>query len=189
MLNIRRNVHVAIRNIRRLSTQSSFDPVADKAINIIINITERMMHKMLHLYCEPTLLQRVSNATYLDVSGVSDEAEEAAKCQTMEEYRSVTEAELAPSIPLSFDASSFQLVTALHPLNREAPGTSVSELVRVLSDDGYGIIGAPESVWIRDLIFDQIQTEDDAKRANIYSLQKVDLGAGNDKYFLALIRV
>ena len=62
-----------------------------------------------------------------------------------------------------------------------------SEILRVLSDNGYALIGADEAMWTANNVLTELQALDEAGDMSMLSLQILPLEQG-ESYYLALIK-
>ena len=62
-----------------------------------------------------------------------------------------------------------------------------SEILRVLSDNGYALIGADEATWTANNVLAELQAMDEAGDVSMLSLQILPLEHGGS-YYLALIK-
>ena len=62
-----------------------------------------------------------------------------------------------------------------------------SEILRVLSDNGYALIGADEAMWTTNNVLTELQALDEAGDMSMLSLQILPLEQG-ESYYLALIK-
>ena len=71
--------------------------------------------------------------------------------------------------------------------NSNRPMASPSEILRVLSDNGYALIGADEAMWTANNVLTELQALDEAGDMSMLSLQILPLEQG-ESYYLALIK-
>ena len=67
------------------------------------------------------------------------------------------------------------------------PMAPPSEILLVLSDNGYALIGADESTWTANNVLSELQAMDEAGDMSMLSLQILPLEQGGS-YYLALIK-
>ena len=60
------------------------------------------------------------------------------------------------SKPLPYTNSSYQVIASLLPPGRTHFSPPLSEIGRILKDEGYGLVGASESVWRNERLIDSL---------------------------------
>jgi hypothetical protein len=77
------------------------------------------------------------------------------------------------------------------PLDREMSSLDLKEMVRLLNQRGYGIIGAKANVWERDQILHKLKALDDDDVLSLLSMQTISCDTGSavaTNYHLAVFR-
>ena len=167
-----------------------YDLALDRAAKILLNVTDRAMTLVLHAYCGSRFVEFLGSNSHFDVVGCSDaqvdvDAAKGAKQYSKSELVSYTQ-------PLPYRAKSFQFVVCLHPPPGAAAAVSrallgPAEIVRVLSDNGYALIGAEKATWEREGVFAQLEGMDKRGEISFLSLQMLPLENGGT-YCLALAK-
>ena len=63
----------------------------------------------------------------------------------------------------------------------------LSEIARVLNEDGYGLVGAPSQVW-RNGLSESMDALHNAGKFRILSVQHTELDEHSCLYYMALVR-
>ena len=151
--------------------------------------------KVLHVHCGGRLGYYLGNSTVFDITGVSASSKDVEAASLQRQYN---ETKLVDSeyqqLNEQFRNASFQAVVCLHAqdaLSSSSP--SIQQILRLLADNGFALVGAPEHAWEADGLMEQVQTAeaggggDLAHSASLLSMQLIDLGGGGDKYMMALL--
>ena len=165
-----------------------YDLALDRAAKILLNVTDRAMTLVLHAYCGTRFVEFLGSNTNFDVVGCSDAPANVDVAKSAKQY---SKSELVSySQPLPFRAKSFQFVVCLQPPDTPASQALLcpTEIVRILSDNGYALIGAEKSAWERENVFPQLEGMDKRGEISFLSLQMLPLENGGT-YCLALAKV
>ena len=178
-------------------TYIGFPLVQQRAANIIGNVTEKQMTRMLHVYCDynveitdqmVNLVDFFGNAKYLDITGCNDDPSAIHSCKDVKQYNGgVHHLNFGASSSLPFRENSFQIVSMLVPPSRATTDVAITEIVRILNTDGFALIGALKRIWEAERLFEQLQDSDDF---TMYSLQELTGPKewAEETYFMSLIR-
>jgi hypothetical protein len=192
---------------------SGFDLIRRRSANIIANVTDRQPCRMLELYPDGGMYSFFqSEPSYLAVTACTGDENFVNTLCAIGYYADVDVFHGGTALP--YNNRSFHFVSALRPTNipKEVPFVSIDEWTRVIGEQGYALIGAPNAVWEH---YDLMNTIMDLESSGIdvMSIQKIDLngppindqmepktdadgdGVGlelgevvEDPYFLALVR-
>ena len=161
---------------------------------------------MLEVYPNGKLFSFFPSAPrYLAVTACT--TDDVTKLQALGYYGDIDQLTDGASHSLPYDTGSFQMVTMLHqPVGATGDKGKVplQEFVRVLGEQGFGLLGGGEVEWTQEGIMESLMALE-ADGVDIMSIQKLDLAAPplsdeldsqwepsenhvEDNYFLALVR-
>jgi len=171
-----------------------FDKCLQRAAGILVNLSERNMMKVLHVHCGGRLGYYLGQSSVFDITGVSPSSKDVEEAKSQRQYKSVSLVDgHFRSLSEDFRSSAFQAVVCLHPphaLTCSAP--SIQELLRLVTDDGFALVGAREEAWEADGLMEEVNAAEAGAgglmghSASLLSMQIID--TGDASYMMALIR-
>lgn len=173
-----------------LEAAEGFDRCLQRAASILINISERSMLKVLHLHCGGRLAYYLGQSTVFDITGASESASDVEDAKVRKQY---TDAVLMLDGGTNqFRPGSFQAMVCLTPLNNQGGiSLTVQEALRLVTSDGFVLLGASEAEWEEHAVMEQLEAASGStgtdSSATILSLQLIDCGASSS-YMLGLLR-
>lgn len=173
-----------------LEAAEGFDRCLQRAASILINISERSMMKVLHLHCGGRLAHYLGQSTVFDITGASESVRDVEDAKARKQY---TEAVLMLDGGTNqFRPGSFQALVCLTPIdNQGGISLTVQEALRLVTSDGFVLLGASEDEWEEHAVLEQLEaasaTSGTNSSATILSLQLIDCGAASS-YMLGLLR-
>ena len=74
---------------------------------------------------------------------------------------------------IDFRTNSYNFAMNIIPIDRNNSGIPIVEMLRVIVPTGFGILGAPASVWEGENLFEEIKALDADGQLTFLSLQKI----------------
>lgn len=93
---------------------------------------------------------------HIDLEAVIDTSDAAKLPLDPSLFASVEQHDHRKALP--FNNESYQVVASLLPPERSRFSPSLTEIGRILKEDGYALIGASESVWKEERLVDSLQS-------------------------------
>lgn len=156
-----------------------------RSVNILEAVTERKGTTLLNIYCGGEMLGffgDIINATYLSVTGITDDISLYHSCLSIPIFSEVKHSESLVTLP--FGQRAFQLCTCLHPPT--ATRIPIEELCRVTNDEGVIFYGVTKSNWLKEDLLTKLST---CNSADLIAAQEIDCTSEfGDSYFLAILR-
>lgn len=173
-----------------------YDLALDRAAKIMINVTERAMTLVLHTHCGSRFVDYLGTNSHFDIVGCSDVSVDVEVSKTFKQYSKCDLVSFTQALP--YRPNSFQFVVSLlpPPIDPEVTSTvatasttilSPEEAIRVLSDNGYALLGAEQSVWDEQQMFHRLEALEKKGDSSLLSVQILPL-VGGGKYYLALAK-
>jgi hypothetical protein len=165
----------------------------------MVNVTERAMTLVLHTHCGSRFVDYLGSNSHFDIVGCSEHQVDVELSKTFKQYSKCDLVSFTQALP--YRPNSFQFVVSLLP-PQHIPTTvaatttiatavntmlSPEEAIRVLSDNGYALLGAEQSVWNEQQMFLRLEELEKRGDSSLLSVQILPLEGGG-KYYLALTK-
>lgn len=176
-----------------------YDLALDRAAKIMVNMTERAMKLVLHTHCGSRFVDYLGSNSHFDIVGCSDHQIDVELSKTFKQYSKCDLVSFSQALP--YRSNSFQFVVSLLPpqnipITVAATTTTATvaytmlspeEAIRVLSDNGYALLGAEQSVWEDQQMFLRLEELEKRGDSSLLSVQILPLEGGGE-YYLALTK-
>lgn len=186
------------------STASNrIDPIAEltgvklvhqRCANILLNITDTMMNKVLYLHCDDGngLIGALGQSKKFDIEGITDDAMIADECKKMKQYSKVELINFNEVKELPCRPRAYQLIASLLPIdidcNSNRKTVDITEIERLLAEGGFALIGAPDDVYMRDDYTNQIKNTSRLQQLSLQTIPCADV-SDDKRYCLTLVRL
>lgn len=157
---------------------SGFDVVLERVTNVMTNVAERQLTKVLHIGPENRLSELLGKNDYFELTGFGVSDGESVPVVTESKYRTIDYGPNWASSETSYRAHTFSMAVQCIPIDNKHHNMEhfvpIAEMARLLVPNGFLIFACTAQQWKGQKVLKEFEELASRNVGELYSVQVVD---------------